>query len=61
MAVVVIGVLPLGVRFERGGKEGDLGKFLGVLLRFDPKERGSDEGDVCAWGVRGTWNKNVKR
>ena len=51
MTVIVIGVLPLGVRFERGGKEGDLGNFLGVLLRFDPKERGSDEGDVCAWGV----------
>ena len=51
MTVVVIGVLPLSVRFERGGEEGDLGKFLGVLLRFDLKERGSDEGDVSVWGV----------
>ena len=51
MAVVMIGVLPLSVRFECGGKEGDLGKFLGILLRLDPKERGSNEGDVCAWGV----------
>ena len=61
MAVVVIGVLPLSVWFERGGEEGDLRKFLGILLRLDPKKRGSNEGDVCVWGVRGTWNENMKR
>jgi hypothetical protein len=46
VAVIVVGILAFRVGLEGGGKECDLGVFLGVLRGFDTKERGSDEGNV---------------